>query len=277
MKHTAKGILFVLMSICFIVTALPPYCYSFVANVTPRNHANAAAIPTLDAEGTVISVSETEKEHMARLFSAANPSDLLLSFDAGDDIDQAMWIAGFAAGYAGGEAGGDTGLFEETPYFDEDAEAHFANLWAAYFDGWDLLDGAVPPADILPYSIDGSVSDSMYYRIENVYMQSLIKGVFGREMLAPQEHIRYFDGNFYFGHIGDFEERLLYGYDYTVENVYDLHDGYYRIEGKASYYYYASGELEDEIPYEALVKKDDVAEYSYYLMAQRFGEFADRD
>lgn len=277
MKHTAKNTLFIFICICFTVIAMHPYEVTFATDADHGGIIDVSYIPTLDTEGTVVSVSKTEKENLTRLFSAANPSDLLVSFDCGDNIDHAMWVAGFAAGYARDKAGSDSDLFETDPYFNEDAETHFADLWAEYFDGWHLLDEAVPPADILPYSIDGSVSDSMYYRIENEYIQSLIKAIYGREMGAPEEHIRYFNGFFYFGHIGDIEERLWFGYKYTVDNVYDLLNGYYKIEGKATYFDYAAGELEDRKSYEALVKKDAIAENSYFLIAQRFSDCVNAD
>ena len=227
---------------------------------------NVLPIPAFDAEGTVVIFSETEKNDLERLFSAANPSDLLISFDFGDNIDHTMWVTGFAACYRDDETSSDFGLFSE------DAETHFADLWAEYFDGWNLLEGAIPPEDILPYSITGTVRDSIYYRAKNETMQSLIKGIYGREMADPEDHIRYYDGYFYFGHIGDYEERLWFGYNYTVDTVYELSNGYYKIEGAAALYSYADGELEDTKVYEALVQKDPAAKYTYLLIAQRFSE-----
>jgi hypothetical protein len=203
---------------------------------------------------------------LERFFAAANPSDLLVSFDFGDNIDHAMWVAGFAACYRSDETSSDFNLFNE------DAATHFADLWAEYFDGWNLLENAIPPEDILPYSKSGTVRDSIYYRAENKAMQSLIKGIYGREMADPEGHIRYYNGYFYFGHIGDFEERLLFGYDYTADTVYELSNGYYKIEGTAALYGYADGELEDTKAYEALVKKDEAAKYAYLLIAQRFSD-----
>lgn len=277
MKHTTKSTFFIFACIFFFVMTLLPYSIIFAADVKQENYADVPSIPTLDTEGTVLGVSEAEKENLMRLFSAANPSDLLISFDFEDNIDHTMWVAGFAAGCNSDEAGSDSDLFEMDLYFGADAEAHFAGLWAEYFDGWNLLDEAIPPTDILPFSIDGSVKDSMYYRIENDFMQSLIKGIYGREMVAPEKHIRYYDEYFYFGHIGDIEERLWYGYDYTIDNVYDLLNEYYRIEGKATYFDYATGELEDRKVYEALVKKDMAAEHTYFLIAQRFNEYEDME
>ena len=214
-----------------------------------------------------IPLEDTEEENLVRLLCAANPSDLLVSFDVGDDIDPAMWVAGFAAWYNFDETNSDFDLFSE------DAREHFAGLWDAYFDGWDLRDEAIPaPPDILPYSLDGSVSDSMYYRVENEIMQSLIKGIYGREMVDPQAHIRYYNGYFYFGHIGDYEERMWFGPDFTVDTVDDLLNGYYKIEGKAVFYNYADGEWEGTKAYEALVQKDATATYAYFLIAQQFSD-----
>ncbi len=253
MKRAAKNSVLVFLCFCFIAAALPP-------------HDGALA------EGAGIAVSEADRENLERLFAAANPSGQLATFDVGEDIDHVMWVSGFAAGYNRYNADPDSELFEEVPFFSEDAETHFAGLWAAYYHGWEPLDGAVPPADILPCSLDGSVRDSMYYRAENTYMQSLIKEIYGREMAAPEEHVRYYDGYFYFGHIGDREERVWYGYDYAVDTVYDLSNGYYRIVGKASQYDHAEGYLTDAKAYEAIVKKDTAAAYAYFLVAQRFSE-----
>ena len=241
--------------------------YNNMENLARENGIpNMSSIPAFDTEGRVVHFSETEKNNLAQLFSAANPSDLLVSFDFGDNINHAMWVAGFAACYRGDETSSDFNLFSE------DAETHFADLWGEYFDGWDPLEDAIPPEDILPYSINGTVRDSIYYRAKNETMQSLIKGIYGREMVDPEESIRYYNGYFYFGHIGDYEDRLWYGYDYTVDTVYDLLNRYYRIEGIAALYGYADGELEDTKAYEALVKKDDLAKYTFFLIAQRFSE-----
>ena len=234
------------------------------------------AVPGLDSEGAAVSISETEKAQLERLIELANPSDLLVSFDFGDDIDHVMWIAGFVAGYEwhfSDEAGSASDPFVANPNLGEAAKMHFSDLWAAYYDGWWPRDEAnPPPANLLPYSMDGDISDAYYLRAENTFMQLLIRGIFGREMVAPETHIRYFDGHYYFGHISDLENRLWGGYDFTVDTVCDLLNGYYKIEGYADYYHYATGEFEERKTYEAIVKKDAAADYGYYLLAQRFGE-----
>ena len=269
MRYMAKTVFVILACVCLAMITLPRLDVSFAEGGSPGEYAD---IPTLDTEGTPVKVTETDKKNLARLFSAANPSDVLVSFDFEDNIDHTMWVAGFAAWYNDDETDVDPDLLSG------DVETHFSGLWDAYFDGWDLWDEAVPPPpNILPYSLNGNVSDSMYYRVKNEIMQSLIKGIYGRMMVAPEEHIRYYDGYFYFGHIGDCEERLWFGYDYTADTVYDLLNGYYKIEGKATLFHYATGEFEESKAYEALVKKDAAADYAYFLLAQRFGNDANPD
>ena len=271
MKRSFRTILFMFICAFFAATALSRFTAAFTENKTSAGYADALSVPTLDTAGPVVSVSETDQALLTRLFSAANPSDLLASFTYGEQIDHMMWIAGFAAGYGSEEA--DFGPVETDPCFGEAAQTYFAGLWDTYFDGWDLKDETnQPPADILPYSTDGSVGDSVYYRVKNEFLQTSIKGIFGREMASPEAHVRYFDGYFYFGHIGDVEERLWFGYDYTIDNIYDLSDGYYKAEGKATYFHYATGEPEESRAYEAIVKRDAAADYAYFLLSQRFGD-----
>ena len=112
----------------------------------------------------------------------------------------------------------------------------------------------------------------MYYSVNSDFMQSLIEGIYGREMIAPEEHIRYYNGYFYFVHIGDCEERFWFGYDYTVDSVYHIANEYYKIEGEAILYDYADGNWIETKKYSALVKKDSAATYGYYLLAQAYDD-----
>ena len=283
MKYIGQSSFLIFMCICFIVGTLALCNVSLAEGINPVDCTDVPSIPTLDSEGAMINASESERKNLIQLFTAANPSDLLVSFDLGDIIDDAMFVAGFYAEYNDwADRGRDEDSDSDTFYltvFDDDVEAYFADFLVEFNEWWnnigdtDFEDEDIPPRpDALEYW-----PGETYFAAENNSMQTKIKGIYGRGMNAPEDHIRYYNGHFYFSYGSDVEGRFWSGYDYTIDNVYDLLNDYYKITGKAAYYHYADGELEDTKTYEALVKKDAAAEYTYFLIAQRFSDYVNTD
>ena len=185
-------------------------------------------------EGTVADISEPEKEKLIKLLSFADPAGEMFRVSSTNNIDNEMFFAGILAGYTG--------------YADYEYDFHSVTL---------------------PESLS-FLDEANTYRINRMTMQSIIKGIYGREMNAPEKHERYYNGYFYFSH---WDITHFGGVRHTVDEVYTLSNDYYRITGIAHRYDYGPDidPIASEV-YTAVVKKDTDATHDYYLVAIEYGE-----
>jgi len=179
-------------------------------------------------------ISEPEKEKLIKLLSFADPAGEMFRVSSTNNIDNEMFFAGILAGYTG--------------YADYEYDFHSVTL---------------------PESLS-FLDEANTYRINRMTMQSIIKGIYGREMNAPEKHERYYNGYFYFSH---WDITHFGGVRHTVDEVYTLSNDYYRITGIAHRYDYGPDidPIASEV-YTAVVKKDTDATHDYYLVAIEYGE-----
>lgn len=183
--------------------------------------------PSSDTQGNIITLASGETEKLKELLSAADPAGTMFSFTSTDNIDDEMFFSGLISGR-------------------------------------DKQESDFPPVD-LPDSFDRL--DQFLYRIENKTMQSTITGIYGREMISPQKHARYYDGYFYFDH---WDLTHFNSPEYTIDEIYDLSNAYFKVLGTAICHEYATGNVLDSKSFTVIVKQDPAAVHGYFLISQKY-------